>query len=264
MDVVSKSTIGAGQHTPYVKYVFHRVKSELRAEASQNYLSYFWWILEPCLMIAVFYVVFAKLFGRGGDGFVSFLLLGVTAWLWFAQSILKSAQTIRRATGLTLQVYVPKYIFPFSAVLFGVFKHIFVMLVLAGLLLALETPTFNWMFYILIFFVQLLLITAVSTVLAAIVPFIPDLTKLLPPLVHMTMFLSGIFYRPQMIPDAFLEYFRYNPMAGLIMEYRKVMLTSQLPDFVYLAKVAIYSAILLFIGLWLLKKFDRVYPRLTN
>ena len=137
------------------RYIFHRVKSELRADVTRNYLSYFWWILEPCLMIAVFYVVFVKLFERGGEGFVSFLLLGVTAWIWFSGTVLKSAQTIRRATGLTLQVYVPKYVFPLSAVLFGVFKHIFVMLVLLGLLIALEDPSWNWLYYLLVFAVQL-------------------------------------------------------------------------------------------------------------
>ena len=90
------------------RYIWYKVKSELRAEVTQNYLSYFWWILEPCLLIGVFYVVFVKLFERGGDGCVSFLLLGVTACLWFSSSVLKASLSIRIATGLTLQVYLPK------------------------------------------------------------------------------------------------------------------------------------------------------------
>lgn len=248
----------------YANYIYHKVKSELKAEITQHYLSYAWWILEPCMMIAVFYIVFAKLFDRGGEGFVSFLLIGVTSWLWFAQSILKSAQTIRRATGLTLQVYIPKYVFPFSAVLFGVYKQFFVILILLGLLLVLESPSFNWFFYIVIFLVQLLLITAVSTFVAALVPFVPDMTKLLQPLMQMMMFLSGIFYHVSIIPAEYIKYFRYNPMAGLIMEYRKVILSLQQPDFVYLVKVAVASLLLLAIGLWILKKFDREYPRLTH
>jgi lipopolysaccharide transport system permease protein len=215
-------------------------------------------------MIAVFYVVFAKLFERGGEDFISFLLLGVTAWMWFQQSVLRAAQSVRKATGLTLQVYVPKYVFPFSAVLFGFFKHILVMLVLALLLFVLVTPSLVWLQYFLVSAVQLLFITAISTILAALIPFIPDLTKVLSPLMRMTMFLSGIFYHVSLIPEQYVEYFRYNPMAGLIMEYRKVILNSQLPDFVYLGKVALYSSIILAFGLWLLWKFDRKYPRLAN
>lgn len=215
-------------------------------------------------MIAVFYVVFAKLFGSGGDDFLAFLLLGVTAWLWFAHSILKASQSIQSAVDLMLQVYVPKYVFPMSAVLFHLFKHLFVMAVLFGLLIMLAEPTVNWFFYLLIFSVQLLLILGVSTLLAAIVPFIPDLTKVLPPLVQMTMFLSGLFYEVSIIPSRYVEFFRYNPMAGLIMEYRKVMLYGVQPDYDYLAKVAFLSLFLFVLALVLLRRFDRVYPRLTG
>jgi len=252
------------QHRTWIRYIYFRVRSELKAEVTQNYLSYLWWILEPCLMIAVFYIVFAKLFERGGEGFISFLLLGVTAWMWFQQSVLRAAQSVRKATGLTLQVYVPKYVFPFSAVLFSVFKHVFVMLVLAGLLFVLESPSKAWFFYFLVFAVQLLFITSLSSLLAALVPFVPDLTKILEPVMRMGMFLSGIFYHVSLIPEQYVPYFRYNPIAGLIMEYRKVILNSQVPDFVYLGKVAFYSSILLAFALWLLKKFDRTYPRLSN
>jgi lipopolysaccharide transport system permease protein len=246
------------------RYAIHRVRSEIKSEVSNYYLSYLWWILEPCLMIAVFYVVFAKLFGRGGDDFVAFLLLGVTAWLWFAHSVLKSSQSIRSATGLMLQVYVPKFVFPLSSVLFHLFKHLFVMAVLLGLLVLLAEPTIYWLFYPLIFTVQLLLIFAVSYLLAAIIPFVPDLTKVLPPLMQMTMFLSGLFYEVSIIPTRYVEYFRYNPMAGLIMEYRKVVLLGVQPDYDYLFKVALFSSLLLLVGIGILKRFDRVYPRLVG
>ena len=80
-------------------------------------------------MIGVFYVVFGLVFERGGEGYVSFLILGVTAWLWFTHSVSNATLSIRSQLGLMRQVYVAKYVFPFSAVLFNVFKHFFVLLV---------------------------------------------------------------------------------------------------------------------------------------
>lgn len=250
--------------TVSARYVWQKVKTELASEASGFYLSYLWWILEPCLTIGVFYLIFGMVFDQGGDGYVSFLILGVTAWFWFAHTVAKSTLCIRSQLPLMRQVYVAKYVFPFTAVLFNVFKHFFVLLVLMSLLVYLNTPSITWSFYFLIFAVQLILILAVATVVAAVVPFIPDLAKIVPPMLYMTMFLSGVFYSQSMIPQEYVPYFRYNPMAGLIMEYRKVMLEYQLPDFVYLGKVALYSGILLLIGLWILKRFDRTYPRLTD
>jgi lipopolysaccharide transport system permease protein len=244
--------------------VLYRVKSELTAETARTYLSYVWWLLEPVLTIAVFYVVFGMLFDRGGEGFVSFLLLGVTAWFWFQNSVSKSVACIRREMRLMSQVYVPKYAFPLTAVTFMLFKHLFVIAVLVGMLMLIETPSITWIFYILVFLVQFVLILGISIVVAAIVPFIPDLMLVIPPLLRLTMFLSGVFYSQAMIPADYVPYFRYNPMAGLIMEYRKVMLYGQFPDFVYLFKVAVVSVAILAFGLWMLKKLDRIYPRLTN
>jgi lipopolysaccharide transport system permease protein len=204
------------------------------------------------------------LFDRGGEGFVSFLLLGVTAWFWFQNSVSKSVASIRREMRLMSQVYVPKYAFPLTAVTFMLFKHLFVIAVLVGVMMLIETPSLTWIFYVLVFLIQFVLILGISMTVAAVVPFVPDLMLVIPPLLRLMMFLSGVFYSQAMIPADYVAYFRYNPMAGLIMEYRKVMLYGQLPDFVYLFKVALVSALILLFGLWLLNKLDRVYPRLTN
>lgn len=227
-------------------------------------MSYFWWILEPCLTIAVFYIVFGMLFDRGGEGFVSFLVLGVTSWFWFQHSVSRATGSISKDTKLMLQVYVPKYVFPLASITFGLFKHIFVILILVGLLTLLENPSVTWLFYGLILLVQLLLIASLSFVVAAVEPFVPDLKLIIGPLLRLGMFVSGVFYSQTMIPPDYVRYFRYNPMAGLIMEYRKVMLYGQFPDFVYLAKVAFISLLVLTFGLWLLAKCDKIYPRLTN
>lgn len=247
-----------------LRYIFYRVRSELSSETSRTYLSYFWWILEPCLTIAVFYVVFGMLFNRGGEGFVSFLVLGVTSWFWFQHSVSRATGSISKDTKLMLQVYVPKYVFPLATVIFGLFKHTFVIIVLVGLLMLLENPSVTWVFYLLVLAVQLVLIIGVSFVVAAIEPFVPDLKLVIGPLLRLGMFVSGVFYSQSMIPPDYVPYFRYNPMAGLIMEYRKVMLYGQFPDFVYLVKVAVISLLIMSFGLWLLAKCDKIYPRLTN
>ena len=261
---MQRSNLSKNQQRISARYIFYRVKSELSAETARNYLSYLWWLLEPCLLIAVFYVVFGLVFNQGREGFVSFLLIGVTAWLWFANTLMKAMLSVRRETNLMLQVYVPKYVFPLSSVLFGLFKHLFVIAVLMGLLVYLESPSPTWFYFPLIFLVQLLLITGGAVLIAAVVPFVPDLALVIAPLLQMGMFFSGVFYSIDWIPAAYQSWFRLNPMAGLIMEYRKVTLDAVSPDLVYLAGVAVASMLVLGLGLWILKKFDCVYPRLTN
>lgn len=246
------------------RYVFCRVKSELKAESAKNYLSYLWWVAEPALLITVFYFVFGVMFKRGGEGFASSLVIGVTAWLWFSGSVLKAMMSVRRETQLMLQVYVPKYVFPLASVMFSLVKQFFVILLILALLSATGAPKQYWYLLVLVFLVQFLLIISLSVLLSAIIPFIPDLAIVISSVLPMGMFVSGIFFTIDQVPQAYQGLYLMNPMAGLISEYRNVLLYERLPDFSYLFWVTASSLTVLLIGMWMLKRFDRVYPRLAN
>ena len=79
----------------------------LRSEASQSYLSYAWWILEPLLLVGVFFIVFDILLHRGTKDFVAFLVCGIIPWLWFYKSILQSTNSIPGGKGLISQTALP-------------------------------------------------------------------------------------------------------------------------------------------------------------
>jgi lipopolysaccharide transport system permease protein len=247
-----------------LRYVFCRVKSELKAESAKNYMGYLWWFAEPALLILVFYFVFGFLFKRGGEGFASSLVVGVTAWLWFSSSALKAMMSIQRESQLMLLVYMPKYIFPLVSVFTLLVKQIFVVILIFALLLLVDTPSSHWWGFILVFIVQFLLIVAVSLIFAAIIPFIPDLAIVIGAVLPMGMFVSGVFFSLNQIPEAYRTYFLLNPMAGLIEAYRDVLLNHTAPDYAYLFVVAGASLLAGFFGFWIMNKFDRMYPRLVN
>ena len=45
----------------------------LKADAQRYFLGYLWWILEPLLWVAVFYLVFEVFLGSGRADFLMFL-----------------------------------------------------------------------------------------------------------------------------------------------------------------------------------------------
>ncbi len=245
------------------RYLYYRVRSELKTHSEENYLGYLWWIIEPCLMITVFYVVFGVLLQRGGAGFASSLLLGVTAWLWFAGSLIRGMGSVQRESNLMQQIYVPKYVFPLASLLFSLVKQLVVVTLLLGLLVFVNGAEASWVFFPMVFLVQLLLIAGLCMMLAALVPFLPDITMIVPPLLQMGLFCSGVFYRIESLPTQYQGLFRLNPMAGLIEEYRNVILHGLAPDFAYLGAVVLVSTILVSIGSALLVRHDKRYPRLV-
>ena len=92
------------------------VQARLRSETSRYYLNFVWWVIEPLLMLAVFYLVFGVLLQRGKPGFVDFLIVGVVVWGWFQRSVANSTQSLVVGKGLMLQVYFPKILLPMAAV----------------------------------------------------------------------------------------------------------------------------------------------------
>lgn len=247
----------------YYHYITEKVSAILRSEASKYYLSYLWWVLEPLLLLLVYYVVFGLLFERGGKGFITELMIGITVWGWFAHSVSASMPAIMESKGLIHQVYAPKYIFPTIKIAVCSFKQLFAFTLLFGFLVSLEQPSLYWLHFLPLMAIQLLVISGTGILLAGIVPFLPDLKLLFDLFLTIMMFLSGVFYTLERVPEEYREYFLYNPMANLIHQYRLILIHQQAPDYWSLSVILLIFSLLLWLGIRMIRKFDRLYPRIV-
>lgn len=262
------NTIARSNHRDWghiTDLVIQKSKAGLRAEASRGYLGVLWWALEPVLYMTVFYIAFAHVLQRGDNNFVIFLLTGLIAWKWFHSTLNIGSNSLMINAGLMNQVYVPKIVFPLTTVAINTFKFLIILLLfLLFLQFTSVKVTWTWTLLPVLVFSQLLFIMAATCLLAAIMPFFPDLKMILENILMMLLFLSGIFYDiTTTVPEKFQVYFLLNPMASLIGMYRKVLLEGTLPDWHNLLGVLLFSSLLLVIALWLLKRFDRVYPKIV-
>ena len=73
--------------------------------------------------------------------------------------------------------------------------------------------------------------------------------------------MSGIFFDISKLSVNAQFYFHLNPMAVLVTQYHKVLLSGSWPDWPMLAGVALISLCLLTLSFYILNKFDRVYPK---
>lgn len=245
-----------------LELIGYKAYAELRAEAARAYLGFLWWIVEPVLYMAVFYVVFGVLFQRGGEGFAPFLLCGLVVWKWFDSTVRSGANAISSNAHLMRQVYLPKFVFPSIVVLVNTVKFLVVMGLLVLFLQVYGLPIFtSWLALPLLFATQMLLIAAVTLLAAAVVPFLPDLKLLIDNGLTLLFFLSGVFFGLDTIPEGLQPYFSLNPMATLIDGYRKVLLHGLWPDWHSLATVALGSLLGIWLAQRLLIRFDRSYPK---
>jgi lipopolysaccharide transport system permease protein len=247
-----------------VQLALYKTYAELKSEAARTYLSFLWWIVEPVLMMMVFYLVFGLLLNRFAEDFVPFLLVGLIVWRWFDSSISSGSAAILSNRPLMNQVYVPKVIFPIVSLLVNTFKFAVVFLLLV-IFLQFYGKTFTVAYWglPLLLTSQFCLNVACAFFLAATVPLLPDLRIVVTNVMRVLFFLSGVFFSTERIPDSYREYLSLNPMFTLIENYRSVLLMGTWPDFSPLATIVLVSSVIIACSVLLMMKLDRTYPRIA-
>lgn len=248
----------------FLHYVFARVRANIKSESSRYFFGFLWWLLEPLLLLIVFYFVFGLIFERGGEGYASSLIVGISVWLWFANSIVRSMTSISSSSGIIQQVYCPKVIFPAISLLNDMIKQFVVFFFMLFIIAIMEKPSISWLYFPLLVFVQFFLISSISYFIAGVSPFLPDLRVFVPPSMQMLMFLSGVFYSMAALPVTLSGFLEFNPVAQLIHQYRVVLIHGGTPDILILILILIPSLALLFASLKFISINDRKYPRLSN
>lgn len=245
-----------------VELVFTKAIFNLQSEASINYLSYAWWIIEPLLYMVVYYVVFDLLLQRGGEGYISFLLTGLIPWLWFSKTVVHAQNSLIHGKQLMNQLYIPKAFFPLTYVVQDTVKQLIVLfMLLSFLLLAGNQINLVWLWMIPIVLVQFLLIVSCALLAALVVPFVRDFSFVIPTTLQFMMFCSGIFYNYKSIPPEYLQYFFLNPVAVLLGLYRDILIDGDTTNIMSLCYVAIISVVLLIFSAFLYKRYEYLIPR---
>jgi lipopolysaccharide transport system permease protein len=120
------------------------------------------------------------------------------------------------------------------------------------------------MFLPILVMTQLLLIMSVTCLLAALMPFFPDLRAILDNILLMLFFASGVFFDISRLPGSIQGYLMLNPMATLITMYRELLIKGLAPNWNQLMLVNLFSFSVMLLSVWLFLRFDRVYPKIIH
>lgn len=249
----------------YITFAYYKAIANLRSESSQTILSYFWWLLEPVLEVAVLFLVFGIAFNSPIENFISFLFIGTVVWSWVAKSTVHSMMSIKENKYIINTVYIPKFVFPLSILFTDFLKQLIVFFVLlCWLFFVVDLISWTVIFLPILIIVQMLLVCSIGFTLSAITPFMPDLRFIVTALLQLAMFCSGIFYDVSSLPKDVQELLFFNPFIHLISFYRDVLMYGKMPNLEYLAGLFSFSLLFFVLAVQLLKKLDKVYARVVN
>jgi ABC-type polysaccharide/polyol phosphate export permease len=109
--------------------------------------------------------------------------------------------------------------------------------------------------WILPLFINLFILSlALSLILSCVYIIAKDITQIWQVFTSLLFFLSPIFYKLSVFKEALPSFDYGNPIAGIIINARKVMMEGQAPDFPLFFFDFGYAILLLLLGLFLLNK----------
>lgn len=205
----------------YVKSVWGRrefavnlAAGQLRAQNFDTLLGNLWHLLNPLLLVGVYYLMFGVIldFSRGTPNFVGFLAVGIFVYTFLQKSIISGATSIVGNVGLIRSLQFPRAILPVSNVLKEVmaFGSTVVVMMLTIILTEIQacsgsdTPSIcsafqipisiTWLVFIPIFALMLLFVQGAAFMTARLTDHIRDTTNLLPYIFRIGFYLSGVLY----------------------------------------------------------------------
>jgi lipopolysaccharide transport system permease protein len=224
-------------------------------------LGLIWPVLNPVghllLYTFVFSIVLKVRFGHDGSttNFAIYLMTGLTAWLAFAECLTRASTAILEVPNLVKRVVFPLEILPLVIVISSAFTASISFLVLAlGATIYTGAIHSTLLFIPLILASQLLFTGGMCWLAASIGVFIQDLRHFMSLGLSVWMYGTPIVYPATAFP-ANLKFLGWvNPMAGIIGDYRRVIIEGLPPDWSIYAYYTLVGATLWVAGYYFFAK----------
>ena len=247
--------------TEYFSLVNLQARMALKADASQYFFGYIWWVLEPLLYVGVFYVVFNIFLDAQRADYLVFLMCGKLPFVWFSKSVSQASRGIVANAGIIGRINVPKSIFPMAIIHQTLRKQVAVFALLFAVLVLYDYQV-GWVWFWLapILVVNYLLIVGCAFLGSILVCFMRDFNMLITLGMIFLMFTSGIFWDVRSLADPQMTEWilAANPIAFLLDAYRQVLMYGQPPDVFLLTMVGLGSGLLVVVMLGTLRRWSKL------
>jgi ABC-type polysaccharide/polyol phosphate export permease len=244
----------------YRDLVLTLVARELKVRYRRSLIGFVWTMLQPLLMMLVFYMVFSKLFRFNLPNYPVYALAGILFWNFFSQSIVASMNSLRGNASLLQKLPVPKAVFPIATVISGVVNLLVALVPTLLIVIFLE----HRLSAALLFLPVSILLAALFTLgagllLSPLAVFFSDVVELIGVLLTVLMYLTPIFYPMAILPDRVRWVVRFNPLRSILEVFRDPIHYGKIPPLEHLAVSGAIAALALALGAFAFRRSsDRI------
>ena len=241
-----------GRYRPLVRELVIR---DLKLKYQRSLLGYLWSLLNPLLMMLILNFVFGHFFRIGIDNFPLYLICGQTMFSFFSESTSAAMTSVISNASLIRKIYVPGYVFPLSRII-SCFVNMSFSLTAIVLVMCITGARFYWTILTVVFpvFFLFLFCCGIGLTLSALTVFFRDLIHLWNVATLAWLYLTPVFYTPDVLPENVRLIVVHNPLYFYITFFRCAVMQGVLPGQDIWLGCVLSSLLSLLIGMLVFRK----------
>ena len=193
---------------------------DIKVKYKQTYLGILWAILQPLLLMGIFYFVFFKTLNVSvGISYPIYAFAGLILWGLFSSGITHSSESLLSNSQIIRKIYFPRILIPLASLLTALIDFLIAFLLLIILLIIFRQPV-SWhaiyCFPLAIIF-TFLASFGIGSLLSALNVKYRDFRYLLPFAMQLLFFSSQVVYSIHSLHQSWLKWLLYcNPLNGAL------------------------------------------------
>lgn len=226
---------------------------DLKGRYVGSLIGFFWAVVHPLVLLISYTFVFAVVFRvkvpePAPDNFPLYLFCGILPWLYFQDTLVRSATSVVDNANLIRKTVFPSEILPVTLVLSNLATHLVGFAILLVCLLYLGLLSWTVLLTPVYLFLLALLSLGLGWLAAALQVFLRDTSQVLSVALILWFWFTPIFYQVEAVPAELAPLMRLNPLSYVVEGYRDLLLIGKPPEAGPLLALTVFSAGAFLIG----------------
>ena len=234
----------------YRNLVVQFTRRDILTRYKRSVLGVGWTMLNPLGTMLILTIVFSRAFGQSQPGYAVYVLSGLIAWNFFAQSTNAAIVHLVWGGSLLRRIYIPRSVFAVSAIGTALVNIALSLVPLIIVMLIVKVPiTWTFLFVPIPVLFLAMFSLGLGLFISTVAIYYSDVAEMYAILLTAWMYLSPVIYTPETLPEVYqLWIVRLNPMYHLINLFRAPIYLGEIPGMRDILICALISIITLFVG----------------
>lgn len=241
----------------YHTLVLHLIRRNVTTRYKRSILGVTWALLDPMATMVIMVVIFSSFFGRFVEAYPVFLFSALVIWNFISQASTGAITDLLGGNWLISKIYIPRTVFAITSVGANLINLLIAMVPLLLLFFFFKMPLSP----ALLFLPAAILINGVFTLglgllFSTFSIFFADALNIHNIMMRLLMYLSGIFYVIDSVPQPYRMIVVLNPLYSLIQLFRDPIFYGALPPVWSIVYAACWAVILFCLGLLVFLRYS--------